>query len=430
MSNQRLQRQIFLLLCILLACGSRAGLRAQESKVIVLHNADTARGREINGESVRELIGHVHISQGNVQINCDRALQFIDRGEVNLTGDVVVHDESTTLRAPRGTYHQNDRRAEVFDKVQLDDGKVRLTSNYGEYLAEPRIGFFRGNVKIVDTASTITSDSLTYFRNTRQSIAEGRVRIVNEPDHVTITGGKLDHDAVTQFSRMLFDPVLLQRDTIPSGGADTLVVRSQVMEAYRDSIKRFLAIDSVRIVRASLAGIAGLAVFFTEGDSILLRRSPVAWYGETQISGDSINAYMVRRKLRQVDVMGNAEALSRSDSLFPQRLDQMVGDNMRLTFADSGLNRMDVDVHAISVYHLYEDTLGNGLNKISGDRIIMHFSGGKVSNIRVLGGVEGQYVPENLTKNREEAYALPGLTWRTDRPRLKYGPRQGMVTVQ
>jgi hypothetical protein len=48
----------------------------------------------------------------------------------------------------------------------------------------------------------------------------------------------------------------------------------------------------------------------------------------------------------------------------------------------------------------------------------MHFTGGKVSKIRIVGGVEGQYVPENLAKDREKEYALPGLAWRADRPRL------------
>lgn len=428
MNSRTLCRDVFLSLLVL-ASGPGPVL-GQESRVFVIHNADSVQVRVIDGEAVREAIGHVVISQGRVEIACDRAKEFVEKGIINLNGNLVIRDEKTTMRAPRGIYHKADRRAEAFDQVVLDDGSVRLTSKYGEYLADPRIGFFRGDVRIVDTASTITSDSLTYFRNTRQSIAEGRVRIVNEPDHVVITGGKLEHDAGTQFSRMGINPVLIQRDSLSSGAADTLVVRSQIMEAYRDSTKRFVAIDSVKIVRADLAGIAGLAVFFTEGDSIQLRRSPVVWYGETQISGDSMNVYLVHRKLHQVDVIGNAGALSRSDSLYPHRLDQVVGESMRLTFGDTALSRIDVDVHAISVYHLYEDTLGNGLNKISGDRLIMHFAGGKVSSIRILGGVEGQYVPENLARDREEQYALPGLLWRTDRPRLRYGKHAGMVTAE
>jgi lipopolysaccharide export system protein LptA len=430
MSSAALCRHVLVGLSLLAIWSVSQPASAQENMVFVLHNADSLLFRMINGEAAREAIGHVQISQGNVQIGSDRALQFVERGVVYLTGNMVIRDEKTTMRAPRGIYYRKDRRAEAFDGVVLDDGNVRLTANYGEYLAEPRIAFFRGKVKIVDSASTVTSDSLTYFRNTRQSIAEGRVRIVSETDNIVITGGKLEHDAGTQFSRMAVNPVLVQRDSLPTGAADTLVVRSQVMEVYRDSIKRFVAIDSVRMVRSELAGIAGLATFFTLGDSILLRRAPLVWYGETQISGDSMNVYLSRRKLRQVDVMGNAGALSRSDSLYPKRLDQVVGESMRLTFGDTALSRIDVDIRAISVYHIYEDTLGNGLNRISGDRIVMQFTGGRVSSIRILGGVEGRYIPENLAKNREDEYALPGLSWRTDRPRLRYQAQNGAVTTE
>jgi lipopolysaccharide export system protein LptA len=430
MNNQPLRRYAFLCLALLLIWSDAQRSRGQDSLVFVVHNADSLQIRMINGEAVRIAVGHVFISQGRVQISCDRALQFVERGVINLDGNLVIRDERTTMRAPRGIYHKNDRRAEAFDGVVLDDGQVRLTSEYGEYLAEPRIGFFRGNVKVVDSVSTVTSDSLTYFRNTQESIAEGRVRIVNETEHLTITGGKLEHDSGTQFSRMVFNPVLIQRDSLPAGGVDTLVVRSETMEVYRDSVKRFVAIDSVKMVKARMAGLAGFAVFYTQGDSILLRRSPMVWYEETQISGDSMNVYLIRRKLRRVDVLGNAGAISRSDSLHPERLDQIVGDTMRLSFGDTALSRIEVDVHAISLYHVYEDSLGNGLNKISGDRIVMHFSGGKVNKIRILGGVEGQYVPENLARNREKEYALPGLVWRTDRPRLRYLAHTGAVTVE
>jgi hypothetical protein len=191
------------------------------------------------------------------------------------------------------------------------------------------------------------------------------------------------------------------------------------MEAYRDSLRRLVATDSVEIVRSDLSGTAGVALFYTQGDSILLRRSPVVWYQRTQVSGDSINVYLRKRKLRLVRVMGDPFAVSQSDSLHPERFDQMTGDLMLLTFAAQGLEKIDVEAHAISVYHLYEDSTGNGLNKTSGDRIIMGFRDGKVQWIKVVGGVEGDYYPENMVKGREQEYAIPGFLWRGGRPTLE-----------
>ncbi len=389
---------------------------AQGGKLIVLEHADSLEGRTVNGEDVRELIGNVQIRQDSVRITADRALQFLSSGLVTMTGHVVVKEDSLTMRAPRGAYHKDERRAEAFDSVSLDDGHTQLTAKYGEYFVDPRRAFFRSNVRVVDTSSVITADSLTYFRIDRRSIARGRVTVENRTDRVTITGGELLHDAPRDYSKMTIDPLLVQIDTSSSGTFDTLAVRSLIMEAYRDTLRRLVATDSVRIARSDLSGTAGLAVFYTQGDSILLRRSPVVWYQRTQVSGDSMNVYLERRKLRLVRVMGDPFAISQSDSLHPERFDQMTGELMLLHFAQPGLEKIEVETHAISVYHLYEDSSGNGINRTSGDRIIMGFRDGKVQWIKVVGGVEGDYYPENMVKGRESEYAIPGFLWRTDRP--------------
>jgi lipopolysaccharide export system protein LptA len=417
MTLRRMRSMGSVLVCLCVAAW-RPG-NAQEERRIDLEHADSLVGRVIDGDDVREFIGNVRIIQGNVRIACDRAVQFIRTGTVDLTGNVVVRDDSLTMRSPRGVYHKNERRAEAFEQVFLDDGTVQLRASYGEYWVDAQRAFFRDRVVVNDTASTLEADSLTYYRAEKRSVATGRVSITHTADNVTITGGHLDHEARTQYSRMTVAPVLTQLDTAEGGAADTLVVRSLVMESYRDSVKKLLAIDSVRIVRSDLAAVAGWAAFYTAGDSILLRTAPVVWYQKTQVTGDSINVYLRARTLHRVTIMGEAFALSQGDSLHPERFDQLTGDTMLLFFENQALDRIDVMQRAISVYHLYEDSLGNGLNKTSGDRIIVAFEKRKVRAITVIGGVEGQYVPEGMIKNHEVEYAIPGFVWRNDqRPRL------------
>ena len=394
---------------------------SQESRVIDLENADHLEGKIIDGEQARELIGNVRFRQERVHVACDRALQYLGSGKVILTGNVVVKDDSVTMRAPRGIYHRDDRRAEAFDDVTLNDGKVTLTARYGEYFVEPKRAFFRTQVVVQDSASTVTADSLTYFRIEKRSVASGNVVVYNTVDHVTIRGRHLEHWSAGQFTRVTEQPILIKFDTTSSGAIDTLIVRSKVMESYRDSVKRLVAIDSVEIVRADLAGTAGRAEFFTQRDSILLRVSPVVWYQQTQVSGDSIDVTLKKRKLHRVTVMGQAFALSESDSLIPDRFDQMTGEMLTMLFAEQGLERIDVHDRAISLYHLYEDSSANGLNKTSGDHIVMLFDEGKVKSISVRGGVEGQYFPENMVEGKESDFAIPGFIRYTNRPQIRPG---------
>jgi lipopolysaccharide export system protein LptA len=401
-------------LAALVACA--LPLLAQEQKVILLQHADSLEGRIIDGEQARELIGHVAIAHENVRVTCDRALQYLQQGKVILTGNVIVRDDSMAMRAPRAVYYREERRAEGFEDVHLDDGHVRVRADYGEYLINTRRARFHSRVVVVDSTSVIAGDTLTYDRMTRRSVVTGNVTVQNAQDGVTLYGGRLDHDPVALFSVMTVRPMLVQIDTAGDGRADTLQVRARRLEAYRDSTRRLIARDSVEMVRTDLAARGAYACFFTTGDSIALRRAPVIWYRETQLLGDSIDIFLAKRKLRRLHVTGNAVAVSRSDSLYPGRYDQMTGDRIAMHFDQGGLRETDVDGRAISLYFLYDDSLANGLNKTSGDRIQMHFAGGKATTITVYGGVEGQYVPENMVGRREHEYDLPGTAWRDDRP--------------
>ncbi len=403
---------------VLFILGPEPFVFAQPSNVIVLQHADSLIGRVINGEDARELVGNVFITQGNVRIRCDRALQFITRGTVELMGNVVVEDDSLIIKAPRGFYHRDPRRAEAFGRVTLDDGVSRLEADYGEYSVEARTAFFRSKVVATDSLSILNADTVYYHRTHRLMDARGRVVLYNTPDRVTVSGGRFEHNGALSYSRMTESPVLVQHDST-AGGTDTLIVRSRIMESFRDSTRRLLASDSVQIIRSDLAGIAGSVVFFTAADSMLLRSSPVLWYGTTQVTGDSINLYLRRRALDRITVMGNAFAVSRSDSVFSGRYDQLTGDWLTMTFAEKKLDRIDVETRATSVYFLYEDSAANGLNKTSGDRILMRFAGGQANSIHVYGGVEGQYFPEPMVARREAEYRLPGFLWRENRPLIR-----------
>jgi hypothetical protein len=374
--------------------------------------------RVIDGLQARELIGNVRILQGNVRIRCDRALQMIEAGSIELIGHVVVEDDSVTLTAPRGFYYRDTRRAEAFGAVKLTDGVSTLEAAYGEYFIEPRLAFFRTRVVAHDSVSVLNADSARYDRNRRYTEAWGRVVLLEKEDAITISGGRFTHDAIRLYSRMTEDPVLVQLDTT-GGAVDTLVVRSMVMESFRDSTRRLIAQDSVEIVRRDLAGRAGTVTFHTAGDSVLMRTVPVLWYDRTQVTGDSINLYMHARVLDRIRVMGNAFALSESDSGFTGRYDQLSGEALGMLFTNKRLSRIDVDVRATSLYFVYEDSAANGLNKTSGDRIVMRFADGKVQTIHVHGGVEGQYVPEPLVRRKVEDFRLPGYQRLDNRPRMR-----------
>jgi hypothetical protein len=413
-----LRRALLAALILLCTPGPLFGQESREGKVVVIEHADSLVGLVVEGQRVRQLMGNVRISQGRVRLSCQRALQFLDRGDVELTGDVLVVDSNVTMRTSRAMFYREARRAEAFGDVRLDDGKVRVASRYGEYFIGPRRAFFRDRVEVQDAESFLESDSLMYESDARSSIATGDVRITLPAERTVIRGRRVEHFGARGYTRVTVDPLLLQTDRSPSGVAETLVVRSVVMEAFRDTARKFVATDSVRLVRSDLAARAGWAVFHAVGDSIVLRRSPVVWYGSTQITGDSIDVTMQERILRRAVVTGSAFAASQSDSLRKDRFDQLSGEVMTLGFEEGKLAGIVVERRSTSLYHLYEESRPNGANRASGDRIDIRFFAGDIASISVQGGVQGEYFPEPMVRDREGEYALPGFRWRGDRPSL------------
>lgn len=415
--NSLFRRPVFCLIVSWFAvCGSAYG---QKEKVVVLEHADSLVGQIINGEQAQQLIGHVKFRQDNVVVNCQKAVRFLSSNRYTFEGEAEMWDGKMRMVAQRGVYYGDLKMAEGFDRVMLEESTTTVNARYGKYFAEDKKALFINNVTVEDKESRLTCDTLTYFRNDEHSIATGDVKIVNARNGLTMFGNHFENFKQQQFSKMTERPLVLQVDT--SGGRhDTLVVRSKIMEAYQDSTERLIAIDSVDILRGELAAEAGLSVFYTALDSMILRRSPVIWYSagpgdDHQVSGDSIFIKLLKKKMKTAYVRGNAFAISRADSVHHERFNQMTGEEIIMEFAENKLQRIDVDRTATSLYYLFDEGKGNGLNQSTGDHVAILFTGGKIDAIKVIGGTEGQYFPERLVKNHEGDYNLSGFRWKAKR---------------
>lgn len=393
---------------------------AQQGETVILQNADVFSGRRLpNGEDVRELEGNVRFKQGNVRVWCDKAIQFLNRNEIELIGNVKIVRDTITLTSRKGRYYGNQRRSDGEGNVKLKTPHVTLHADFGTYYIDEKRAFFQRNVRVVDSATTIFSEQLTYYEKERKSIALLNVRIENASDNVTMFGNYLEHFDSTRYSRMTEHPRLMQVDTTEEGEIDTLAVKSTVMESFDDSTKKLIATDSVAIVRGPMAARCGVVKYYTRDERIELYQQPVVWYDDNQVTGDTIFLTLRDNKLETASVRTRAFVASLSDSLYPQRYNQLTGRTITMRFANNKLQETFVERNAVSLYFLYGDSAANGVNRTSGDYILMKFNDGKPHTINVSKGIEGSYYPENLVeRNGVGQYNLDGFLIRSDRPVL------------
>lgn len=392
---------------------------SQQSDLIILQNADEFAGKRLeNGEDVRELTGNVRFRQGDAKVWCDKAIQFINRNEVELIGNVKIVRDTVTLTSKRGRYYGNLHKADGEGNVKLKTPHVTVYADIGTYYLNEKRAFFQRNVKVVDSSSIIYCEQLTYYEKQRKSEAMLNVRIVNPNDNVTMFGNYLIHSDSTRYSKMTENPRMIQIDTTEKGEIDTLAVKSLVMEAFDDSTKMTIIKDSVVIVRGGLAARSGLVKYFRQKEMIELYNNPIVWYEDNQVTGDTIFLSLEQNHLKTASIRTRAFALSQSDSAFSNRYNQLTGRMIRMTFKKNKLQETFVERNAISLYFLYNDSTGNGVNKTSGDAITIKFDDGKPNTISIVKGIEGSFYPENLLQKDETQYNLDGFLLRHDRPKF------------
>ncbi|TAK67277.1 MAG: hypothetical protein EPO24_00610 [Bacteroidetes bacterium] len=396
---------------------------AQSSdNLIYLHHADSLVGLDINGERARQLIGNVKFTHGKTTVTCRKAVQYLQSNKATLEGEVVVTEDSLTMTALHGTYYGSTKIAEASGRVRLDDHKVVLYADFGTYYSNERMAHFRQNVRLYDSSTVLTSDELQYYRDEQKTIAESNVVIVNSENNMTLRGEHFENYRKINYSKMTEHPRATHKDTSGSK-TDSLVIISDTMETYQQAPERLVATGNVFMYRSDIASEAGYGVFFTKLDSIELHGSPFVWHTQengtvTQASGDSMYVKIKKKRLDMLYIFGHAFSLSEADSSLPKRLHQISGQDMTMYFKENKINTIQVDKTATILYYLFDGKTPNGLNNTTGDHITISFLDGKIERLKVVGGVEGKYVPEKLVYGREEEYNLTGYNWK-EKPVLR-----------
>jgi hypothetical protein len=311
----------------------------------------------------------------------------------------------------------------------------------------------------------MTARNLTYWRDTKQAFATGDVVVISRQHTAKLTGDTVDHRPAQGYTLARGAPKLVQIDTAASDSSgkirrDTTVITARLLEAFRTGREEYVATDSVRMIRGELEAVAALARFMPKDNVIALgpgkrlpvvdstarrdtvarrdtsarpspgvRRDttrhdtaavtgatrpagpyPVVWYQKSQLTGDSITVGLLEKRLRSIDVQGNAFAVSEAD--LPQRYDQLASTRLMFDIVRDTIRRVRGDGQASSIYYAFDGKEPSGVNRASGDTVIIDFDAGSTSRIAIYGKrarAEGEYFPEQMVAGQESVFRLEGF---------------------
>jgi lipopolysaccharide export system protein LptA len=433
--------------------------QTEDERIIVI--GDSLVGKVVNGESIREVVGNVRLSQGNVNVTCDIAIQYLARNEAELIGNVIAKEDSLTLQTEKGYYFGNLKKTKSTSGIILDDTKVVLSADSGQYFFDDAKAFFQTNVKLVDSVTTLIADELTYYKNldksvavgnvnindrsniiyadtlvhlrkTKFSIADGKVSISNIQDNLTIFGNHLEDDGELRYTLIDKNPVLMQIDTSITKQdvaetvitIDTLLIKSKVMESFRSGTNVFKATDSVKILRGGFASVNDLTTYYRDDEKIITDKisenapGPVLWYENSQLMGDSITIYLEEGQIKNLTVNFNSFMLSQNN-LFNQRFDQTSSDSVHMYFINNRMERAEFAGKVQSIYFLLDDDVPNGLVKSTAHNAVIVFKENKIDQVRLYGSPTSEYYPEVKVEGLERTFTLPKFVLKENRPLKK-----------
>lgn len=424
-------------------------LLSQTSQSRLTIVGDSLKGKVIDGKNIREVYGNVVITQEDVVITCNKAIQYITVNIVELIGDVVIVQDSIIIKTEHGRYYGDTRIAISDTTVNLINGKLNLVANKGNYNLNSKVANFSGNVTfndsltslssikltytkdkeeiiavgnvvVTDTISVVKADSLIHYRNIKFSEGFGNIVVENLDNNLKIFGEHLLDNKQSKVSKISGEPFLVQIEKLSDGSYDTLFIKSKVMEASSDSSSKLVAIDSVRIIRGSFLSINDYTIYDRAGGQITIfkqeeKKTPILWYGNNQVVGDSIYINLDSSKIKSVEVIRDAILIS-EDSTYEFRYNQMSGDSIYLFLLNNKLKQTKVNGNVLSIYYLYEENEPNGLLKSSAKVIKINFENSRVTDVKMYGSPISEYHPENLVLNNEKSFTLPTFYIYKDKP--------------
>lgn len=509
-------KSIYYFIYILFFVGST--LHAQERRRIEIDYAPFMTFDESKPDATiltRDNSKQVHIKHEGIELWCDEAIYYgnqdfieaygkvrVKQGDtINMTSKYVEYSGKTQLAFASGSVVLTDPNSEIttdtlyFDRVKQQafyrsSGKVvrdttgTITSTIGRYYMKSKKYQFVNNVKLVNPEYVIKSNQLDFYTLSGFAFLFGPTTITSETSVIYCERGFYNTQNDTGYfvknSKINYDERVVEGDSIYFDRTksfasatnnititDTLnnsLVKSHYAEVFRekDSVfvtKRALAItlqenDSIfvhsdtlmvtgkpdkritrayynaKIYKSDLSGKAdsihmnqktGLTQLInldqnTTNDPFYKVQHPILWNLKNQITGDSIHLISNSKTetLDSLKVFDHAFIISK-DSL-GDGYNQISGQKLFGLFKNNSLSTIDIIKNAESIYYLRNEANELvGIDKSKSGSIKVWVSENTIDEIRKYNQIGGKTYPEIEFPENEKI--LKGFHWReTERP--------------
>lgn len=365
--------------------------------------------------------GSYNTRTGYAQLNSRSTIIHTDSNNnaTMLTGDIIIYDRAARLSK---AYMFDDPTRNPKPVVLLDTAhKVRLISEYGEYDDARRSAFATGHPLLVEYSRPDTN----YLR--ADTIYTW---IVNHLVQVPYTEEQqLLYDTLMERQKALnliadslqraYQHAIEEGDTTAEPPPRVDLIDDEP-SLKRDSVQKEFsiakAIGRARFFNQQIQGIAD-TLHLIQFDSLLyMKRKPIVWSDERQVTGDTIVVHFNDSTADRARVVNGFTAEHVAEDFY----NQMKGKKMFATFHDNSLEHLEVDDNVeVIMLPVENDSTYNKLIRAESAHLTVDMNGNDLSKLKMWSAVDGQVIP--LFKIKPSEQFLQGFQWQEAlRPRREW----------
>lgn len=366
---------------------------------------------------------------------------YADTKDVYFGQHVVLKDPDYTLKTDSLQYNSQTRIARFVSPTTVKTGKSIILTSCGYYDTEHEFAHLCNRSSILDSAQTISADTLNFDKNSGIGIAVGNVVWTDTIQKISVlanyaqsnqkTGSIMATRKPLMILQRKSDTLFIAADTLFSGRlsngqssvrTDSLHTtrassKEPVTQQPKDSLRYIMAYHQVRMYSDSLQGVSDSLYYSDLDSSFHFYQNPVMWTGDNQLSSDSMVLNTKNQEASQLIMMQHALIVSKTG---PDLFNQIQGRVITGHFEGNELDWMLVNGNAESMYYAKDDQERFvGANKTTSASIRLVFQNGKLHRVIFLKDVSGSFIPPTRV-SVEEAH-LSGFMWDVSkRPHSRY----------
>ncbi|MCQ2975633.1 MAG: hypothetical protein MJ211_12600 [Bacteroidales bacterium] len=355
---------------------------------------------------------------GEDSLTSEFAYFYPETDDLKYTKDVIIHDPEYKMYSDLLNYNVKTKISSFNSPTRVEGEDLFIYSELGWYNHNNDVCELTKNSYIKSQNRQFNADTIYYDRKINYGEGKSNVIIVDTTQDVKFTGNMAKYFDDKQRS-ILTDKALIisysDIDTIYIH-ADTILTYMEQYPNYPDSLYRMVkAYNHVKMFRPDIQTMCDSMVYNFSDSIIYMYKNPVIWHKENQITADNIVLYTVNNRIDMAELTNSAFVIAQVDSI---RFNQIFGSNMVAYLDSNKIREVEVISNANTIYYTQEDSVVTGMNEISSQDMNIIFDNGKVSKIWFYKNPKGIVHPLELL-NRSQEF-IEGFIWYDNhRPRSK-----------